>query len=77
MKVTATTAYSPQLYMRLRTLLTASLSKTRSEVTGQTPPLASVAAITDLWRHSNGSGFFFFYVRYMLSVVISREQIWR
>ena len=38
----------PQLYMRLRTFLTDSLSRTLSEVTGQIPPLARVAAITDM-----------------------------
>ena len=34
--------------MRLSTFLTDSLSRTLSEVTGQIPPLAKVAAITDL-----------------------------
>ena len=38
----------PQLYIRLSTFLTDSLSRTLSEVTGQIPPLAKVAAITDL-----------------------------
>ena len=44
--------YPPQLYMRLSTFLTDSLSRTLSEVTGQIPPLARVAAITDL-KHCN------------------------
>ena len=38
--------------MRLSTFLTDSLSRTLSEVTGQIPPLAKVAAITDL-QHFN------------------------
>ena len=62
----------PQLYMRLSTFLTDSLSRTLSEVTGQIPPLAKVAAITDLSNILNVEPLQV--LAYMLSVVISREQ---
>ena len=64
----------PQLYIRLRTFLTDSLSRTLSEVTGQIPPFARVAAITDLPKIKIETLFLNSDLAHMLSVVISREH---
>ena len=65
----------PQLYIKLSTFFTDSLSRTLSDVTGHIPPFAKVAAITDLGN--SVLQFFLSGFTYMLSVVISREQSWK